>query len=72
MATALESLQQAIRSQAMHTRASANRAIRLAGFVSEQDRDNLLRYGEELKAEAASLEKRADALSDDIKHRPRT
>lgn len=67
MATALESLQQAIRSRALHARVAANRAIRLAGFVSAQDRDNLLRYGEELNAEATSLEKQADALSDDIK-----
>ncbi|OJU47107.1 MAG: hypothetical protein BGN99_29965 [Alphaproteobacteria bacterium 65-37] len=72
MATALESLQQAIRSRALHARTSANRALRLAGFVSERDRDNLLRYGEELNAEADSLEKQADALSDDIKRRPRT
>ena len=70
MATAMESLQQAIRSRALHVRASANRAIRLAGFVSARDRDNLLRYGEELAAEAASLEKQADALSEDIKRRP--
>lgn len=72
MATALESLQQAIRSQAVRARASANRALRLAEFVSERDRDDLLRYSEELNAEAAALEKQADALSDPIERRPRT
>lgn len=71
MATALESLQQAIRSQAVRARASANRALRLAEFVSERDRDDLLRYSEELNAEAAALEKQADALSDPIERRPR-
>jgi hypothetical protein len=71
MATALESLQEAIRSQAMRARASANRAIRLAEFVSDQDRDDLLRYGEELNAEAASLERQADSLSDATEHRRR-
>lgn len=71
MATASEILQQAIRSQAKRARASANRALRLAEFVSEQDRDDLLRYSEELNAEAAALEKQADALSDPIERRPR-
>lgn len=70
MATASETHQQAIRSQARRARASANRARRLADFVSDRDRDELLRYSEEMNAEAASLEEQADALSDTSGHPP--
>lgn len=71
MATASETRQQAIRSQAMRARAAANRAKRLAEFVSDRDRDDLLRYSEEMNAEAAALERQAQALSDATGRRPR-